>query len=596
MKLNIDATSSKSNSGCIDFLLVNLPFSEGSKNQSFHLGLLYVASNLKKKGFTVRVIDDSELDAASFLTLYRANRPHILGFYVNTDIVPKVKRVLEMLHNKGDIPDLVIFGGPHVTIKDKEFLQDNWGDIVVRGEGELTTLEIGRWFLNGKGQLSDIKGITYLDKNKNVIRNPDRAFIQNLDDLPFPDWTLLLNKSQLSTYQIISGRGCPFHCTFCAEGIAGIKYRFRSPESVLAEIRSIVGNKERIYLSILDDTFLVIRKRVEAIAHGLIKEYGDNNRLKWFCESRVDFIIRNPDIFPLLRKAGLVRVQIGIESGSQKILDLYRKQVKVEEIIRAVEILRDAEIPSIYGNFIIGGPYETADTISESLELARTLIKKASGRMECAASYLTIFPGTELSLNSNHYDLNIIDPDLMTCLSLQYPIVTPKGKSKHWVINQYNHFNLEIKKQYQAVMSKIPMNLIEEHLRLREYGINTQMSDIYLHYSCIRKCEDIKKRQNLLNDNVTDKEFAEFIPRRSGLLSSIDQRLTVLSHPQGSIIFNKMAGEIYELCSGKYRLREIIALLHKKKNNLPPEPYFSKQVFSLIRDLKKRYLLFYSDL
>jgi len=591
----LDNVSTKLKLECLDFLLVHLPFREGPINQTFQLGLLCVATSLKQDGFTVKVIDDCELDLASFIKLYRNNRPRILGFHVNTDSVPIVGRVLEMLNKCGEVPDLVIFGGPHVTIEDKVLLEKKWGNIVVRGEGEYTTSEIGRCFLRNEGKLEDIKGITYLNKKNNIVRNADRPFIQDLDSLPFPDINLLVKKQLYPSFQMLTGRGCPFHCAFCAEGIIGVKYRFRSPKSVLDEIKNIVGTRKHTYLSILDDTFLVNRKRVEEIAKGLIKEYGKTSQLKWFCESRVDFIIKNSDLFKLLRKAGLVRIQIGIESGSQKVLDTYNKQVKIEDIIKAVEILNAVEIPSIYGNFIIGGPYETEETIDQSIELAKTLFDKALGRMECGASFLTLFPGTELSINSDKYDLEILDLEVMTTISLQHPVVVPKGKTKYWVIKQHNRFYSELQKHYLTGIVNVPLELIDEHLKLRDYGVNTQNSDHYFIYPCIKKCEDIRKRQKPI-DNISDTELMEIIPRRSTPMASIDNKFAILAHPQGSIVFNDMAGTIFELCSGKYRLREIIKIIRDKDKNLPPEPYFSQQVVSLIKDMKKRYLLIYSDL
>lgn len=593
----MESTRGTSGTGGLDFLLVNLPFREYLYGQSQQLGLLYVAASLHQAGFTVRVVDDAELDAASFLALYRENRPRIVGFHVNTDAVPSVGRVLAMLRGAGCAPELVIFGGPHVTIEDRTLLENNWGDIVVRGEGELTAPEIGRWFLRGEGQLAKIKGISYRDERGALVRNPDRPFIDDLDGLPFPDPSLLARPAPYPTFQIVTGRGCPFRCTFCAEGIAGIKYRLRSADSVLEEIRRVVGARERVYMGILDDTFLVQRKRVEAIANGLIKEYGGSDRFKWFCEGRVDFIIRNPDLFPLLREAGLVRVQIGIESGSQEILDLYRKQVQVDDIVKAVEILRDGDIPSIYGNFIIGGPHETAETIGESIELARTLIAKAPGRMECASCFLGLYPGTELSLKPDHYGLDVCDPEMMTCISLHHPVATPKGKSKHWVMEQYYRFNEAILGHYQTVMADVSLELIEEHLKLRAYDVTSKWSDLYLNYPCIRQCEYMQKKHGPRNSRVSDAELAELIPRRSvGLLDTTAGRFAVFAHPQGPVILNAMAGKVYELCSGKYRLREIIAVLRAGSNNVPPEPYFSEQVISLVRDMKRRYLLYFSDL
>ncbi|AXG71552.1 hopanoid C-3 methylase [Kordia sp. SMS9] len=589
------ATVTKPRLECIDFLLVHLPFREGPINQTFQLGLLCVATSLKEDGFNVKVIDDCELDTASFIELYKKHRPRILGFHVNTDSVPIVGRVIEKLRTLDEAPELIIFGGPHVSVADAELLEKGWGHIVVRGEGEFTAREIGRWFLKNEGTLEDIKGITYVDENNEIKRTPNRPFIKDLDSLPFPDISLLVRAQKYPAYQILTGRGCPYHCTFCAEGIIGVQYRYRSAKSVLEEIRNIVGNRKYTYLSILDDTFLVNRKRVEEIAKGLIEEYAENKKLKWFCESRVDFIIKNPELFKLLRKAGLVRVQIGIESGSQKVLDTYNKKVKVEEIIRAVEILAEANIPSIYGNFIIGGPFETEETIDQSIALVKTLYDKAPGRMECGASYLTLFPGTELTVNSDKYDLEILDTDVMTTISLQHPVVIPKGKTKHWVIGQYHRFYRELQKHHLETIINVPLKLIDEHLKLRDYGMNTQNSNHYLVYPCIKKHEEIRSRQKIKED-ISDSELLQIIPRRSDTIGSLNNHFAVIAYPTGPVIFNDMAGKIYELCSGKYRLHEIIEILSANNKNVPPEPYFTEQVVAVIKDMKKRYLLTYSDL
>jgi radical SAM superfamily enzyme YgiQ (UPF0313 family) len=104
-------------------------------------------------------------------------------------------------------------------LKTGSCIEDRWGDLVVRGEGELTTPEIEGGIFAVKVNWPDIKGITYLDENGNIVRNPDRPFIQDLDKLPFPDPDLLVKKPRYPSYQIVTGRGCPFHCTFCAEGI-----------------------------------------------------------------------------------------------------------------------------------------------------------------------------------------------------------------------------------------------------------------------------------------------------------------------------------------------------------------------------------------
>ena len=144
-------------------------------------------------------------------------------------------------------------------------------------------------------------------------------------------------------------------------------------------------------------------------------------------------------------------------------------------------------------------------------------------------------------------------------------------------------------------MAQVPLKLIDEHLKLRDYGIKTQNSSYYLSFPCIKKFEDIRKQQKSWNF-LSDDEFLDIIPRRTTSIDTIDTSFAILAHPKGTIRFNDMAGKIFELCSGKYRLREIIQTIRENEQNLPPEPYFSRQVMDSIKDMHKRYLIAYSDL
>lgn len=123
----------------------------------------------------------------------------------------------------------------------------------------------------------------------------------------------------------------------------------------------------------------------------------------------------------------MARIQIGIESGSQAVLDSYRKGTTVEQIENAVKILAEAGIPSIYGNFIIGGAFETQETIKSSIDLAKRLIQIAPGRLEIAASILGLYPGTAIARNPQQFGLQIVDPDMLSCISLQHPVAVTEN-------------------------------------------------------------------------------------------------------------------------------------------------------------------------
>jgi radical SAM superfamily enzyme YgiQ (UPF0313 family) len=577
-------------------LLVHLPFIELVSTQTPQLGLLYVASSLRQAGFETGVLDDPGLEAGSLLDYVRERRPRILGFHVNTDSLPRVRRAIGLLRANNLEPPLIIFGGPHVTIEDEPLLAEGLGSVVVRGEGEHAAVEIASWFIHGRGSLESSLGITYRGSDGRIQRNPDRPYVEDLDALPEPDTTMVLNKSDVRALEMITGRGCPFQCAFCAEGLSGIRYRFRSPESVLKEVRRLVGDQPRAYLGILDDTFLVDRKRVEAIARGLLKEFGPA-RLKWFCEGRADFIVKHKDLFPLLREAGLVRVQIGVESGSQEVLDSYRKGIRLADTEEAVAILRDADILSIYGNFIVGGALESPDTVRQSIELAKRLIALAPGRMECTASILGIFPGTAVTRDPARFGLKIIDPSMRRCVSLRHPVAVTARMSVNDILNAFHEFNREVALAEAEAVASIPSEVMRRQVELVFYGAKTHWADVFLRSSAIKTYHGmLSRKEHRSMRTIAPESLLSMVPHRTGgILEVEDGALAVKAHPR-KILFNEMAGAIYELCAGKLSVAEIVGVLRETRDFLPPEPALTQHVVDVLHDMDEQFLLVFSDL
>lgn len=150
--------------------------------------------------------------------------------------------------------------------------------------------------------------------------------IKSLDEFPYPKRKDFALDEDLHFDQIITGRGCVGACTFCFEGSKKNNVlRFRSLQSVLDEIDYVISNlgDNKKFITFLDDTFVINRERAVTICNHLIKKY--DGKIGWYCEARVDILKKNIDLLPLMKKAGLIRVQLGGESGNQDILDLYKK-------------------------------------------------------------------------------------------------------------------------------------------------------------------------------------------------------------------------------------------------------------------------------
>jgi anaerobic magnesium-protoporphyrin IX monomethyl ester cyclase len=261
-------------------------------------------------------------------------------------------------------------------------------DVIVKGEGEETTKELVEAI--GRGiPLNGVKGITFRGGNEMIDTDP-RPFIKNIDDIPFPSRDLL----PMSLYEfngvgyttMLTSRGCPFKCSFCSSSrLFGGYWRGRSPENVLREMKIIYDEYSVRNIEFLDDTFTLNQKRAEKICDGIIEQGWD---ISWGASSRVDTLSRK--LVEKMKKAGCWILFLGIESGSQRILDAMRKGITIEQAKKAVRMVKEAGI-RVLGSFIIGFPQDTLETIRETIKFAKRL------NLDYAQfSILTPYPGTPL--------------------------------------------------------------------------------------------------------------------------------------------------------------------------------------------------------
>jgi len=377
----------------LNVLLINPPYPpEAPKSIFIPMGLSYLAAFLEKHGHQVNIIDYQvrEFNQDQLVDEIAKIQPEIVGVTSATLTYKPALKIVRVV--KKAFPNcLTVMGGSHVTVMDVKALEECQElDIVVRGEGEQTILEIVKAISNSRpSAFNEILGITFR-RNKKIFRNPDKPFIQNLDELPFPAFERLeLNKYRLfnKTYlPIITSRGCPFNCTFClASKMLGKKFRARSPRNVVDEIERLISKFGADAITFYDDTFTFDLKRADEICQEIMRRKVD---VSWDCRTRVDRVNRR--LLEKMHRANCELIHFGVESGSQKMLNAMKKGTTVEQNARAIKWAKEAGI-LVAVSVIIGYPGETEETMDETIDFLR--------KTEPDYVYMCIptpYPGTEL--------------------------------------------------------------------------------------------------------------------------------------------------------------------------------------------------------
>lgn len=353
------------------------------------LGMLYIASVLEKSGFLAMVIDANAMRMENKDVMEKISEysPDIVGVYANIISARSAIELGKIIRN-GNKNIRTVIGGPLATTLPDKFI--SVFDMVVRGEGEMTFLDICR----GVG-IESIDGISYM-KNNNFIHNRDRKLIENLDVLPFPAIHLL--EPDIKSYNncrarrtpvatILTSRGCPYHCFFCNKNIFGHVFRKRSPENVVSEIKYMTEKFGIRQIDILDDNFTMDMDRAEKICDLIIENRLD---IAINCQSgiRVDRITER--LAEKLKMAGVFKVGIGIESGDEKMLKIMKKQIDFDKIKNAIKIFRKNGIIT-YGFFILGLPGDTPESMQRTIDFSKEANPDIANF--CIAMP---FPGTEM--------------------------------------------------------------------------------------------------------------------------------------------------------------------------------------------------------
>ncbi len=355
--------------------LVNPPYPRSAHSHPpfIPLGIGYLGAVCEKAGYDVNVIDcqAERLDFDSFRKRIAQTNADVVGL---TSTTLTYKSALENIRiAKEELPECTtVLGGCHATFWDKNALNECPSlDLVVRREGEITFVELlGK--LGKNASLNGVLGVTYREKDGQLVRNEDRPFIENLDDLPFPAHHLLPLKSfhivGKTIFPLTTSRGCVYWCDFCtAVRMFGKRYRMRSPKNVVDEIEYLYNKYGQSQFTFYDDAFTVDQQRVVEICDEIKKR---KLAIHWDCETRVDMVTR--DLLQKMKDAGCLAVWFGVESGSENVLEKMHKKIKLDQTRLAFRTARELGLMTV-ASVVLGFPGETEQTALETIKFVRSL-------------------------------------------------------------------------------------------------------------------------------------------------------------------------------------------------------------------------------
>jgi len=387
----------------------------------FPLGLLSLATVLKDNGIDSRMLDvnnyyymkeynqdilDKYIEDRLYSYVEEYN-PDIIGIgCLFTGAFKSLKVIASRL--KSRFPKIpIVIGGIHPTIFARDILKKyNCIDYVVIGEGESSFLELVKSLVGGDNPSEETDGLAFRHKQE-IKLNPKRKFINKLDQLPFVDYSMLddieeyhnmdtsdwyspKNLRIAQPFPIVTSRSCPHRCPFCSMWLVhGPKIRYRSPDNVLAELEYLYKEYGVNYFRFMDDNLTFDRQRILDICRGIVKR---NMNIQFDTPNGVAVNGLDKEVVEAMAKAGMTRVSIAIESGSEYIRNkIMRKNLSREKIYEVAGICAEYEHLFITGYFIIGMPQETRETLTQTYEMIKSLPLD-----NAAVNFVTPYPGTEL--------------------------------------------------------------------------------------------------------------------------------------------------------------------------------------------------------
>ena len=402
-------------------------------------GIGYLSEMLTKHGIDNYVFDFRlGYGSKDFLNRINELKPDLIGVGMLTyrhdlayDVVKKVKKFSPTTK--------IVAGGPHVSLYKSKVLEGCDVDFAVKFEGEHTIVEL----CNGVDP-KEIKGLIYKD-GQHIVENEDRLFIKNLDEIPFPHYGKFELGHYIKMIPIITSRGCPYNCIYCTTGSMGKKYRGKSAENVVSELK-YWHNKGYRNFDFLDDNFTMLPERVHRICD--LVEKNNLVDMKIHCSNGIRTDRTNKDLLKRMQDIGFKYVCFGVEAGNNKILKTIKKGVTIETQEQAIK--NACELGFDVGLFfMVGHPGETTADVEDSIRLALKY-------PVALAKFLNVipYPGTELFewIKKNNYFVGEWHEKLTYAMHLdddpffETPELPLKERKK--LLNRTAKVWVEVKKRY----------------------------------------------------------------------------------------------------------------------------------------------------
>jgi len=362
------------------------------------LDLASTATVLEKSEFEVKILDNNvlALNDEQFVAYLKKFYPDLI--FISTSHTPKWQcpfLSLEPCYKyagliKKNVKANIAFIGPHPSATpDLIFRNCQHVDFLIRGEPEISALELASSLRYG-WSFNKVDGVSF-KTDSGVIHNPDRLYLKDLDSLPVPAFHLLpMRNYHLKMYSgpfslFLSSRGCPFQCIFCLKAMFGDRFRSMSPEKVVDQIDFLNKNYGVEFIYFQDLEFALDKGRVIDICNEIVSR---KIKIKFACSTRADRI--DDELLRSLRDAGCIRINYGVETGSQEILDIVKKDITTDQIRNAFFLTRNFGIMP-FGFLLTGLPGENLNTLEESMKFAKDI------KLQSFIGNLPVpFPGTEL--------------------------------------------------------------------------------------------------------------------------------------------------------------------------------------------------------
>lgn len=361
------------------------------------MGIGYLSSYLKQEGHDVSLLDlnISPATREGIIERVRQYRPDLIGVPIMCTGMDQVRDVVETVKKHSDVP--VVLGGAQASSLPEHSLRFTGADYVVIGEGEITAAELVS-ALGSSADLGGVLGLGYMSQGE-YVQNAPRPMVEDLDSLPMPDWHLINPRNYriapvLSSAKafpiapVVTSRGCPFDCTFCAgKSIWGKSYRYRQAVPVVDEIQMLMQDYGVREIFMGDDNFNLKTSHAADICEEILRR---GMKLPWACPNGVRVDSLKPDLLALMKRSGCHLVGLGIESGDQRVLDMAKKSLDLSIVPRVCKEIDDAGITAV-GFFVLGLPGDTRETVEKTMRFSRELPLKRAW-----FNILAPYPGSEV--------------------------------------------------------------------------------------------------------------------------------------------------------------------------------------------------------